>query len=94
MAIVIVAVILAIAILQGIFVALMVRSKKKEGKLESTNYRAFFIMGIIWVPLSIILGIISFKLQIPFYVAFLLFITGFVYLLIGLKQSRFIEGKE
>ena len=94
MVIVIAAVILAIAILQGIIVALMVRRKKKEGKLESTNYRAFFIMGIIWVPLSIILGVISFKLQIPFYVAFPLFITGFVYLLIGLKQSRFIGGKE
>ena len=88
MVIVIAAVILAIAILQGIIVALMVRRKKKQGKLEKTNYRAFFIMGIIWVPLSIVLGVISFKLQIPFYVAFPLFTTGFIYLLIGLKNRN------
>lgn len=88
MIILIAAVILAISILQGIIVALMVRRKKKEGKLEATNYRAFFILGIIWIPLSIILGVISFKLQIPFYIAFPLLITGFVYILIGLKNRN------
>lgn len=88
MVIVIAAIILAIAILQGIIVALMVRRKKKQGKLEGTNYRAFFILGIIWLPLSIILGAISFKLQIPFYIAFPFFATGFVYLIIGLKNRN------
>ena len=92
MVMVIATVILAIAILQGILVALIVRRKKKEGKLEETNYRAFFIMGIIWVPLSLILGVISFKLQIPFYIAFPLFTIGLVYLLIGLKKSKLMGG--
>ena len=94
MVIVIAGVILAIALLQGIIVALIVRRKKKERKLEETNYRAFFILGIIWMPLSIILGVISFKSQIPFYIAFPLFTTGFVYLLIGLKKSKLMGGTQ
>ena len=78
-------VILIIAVITGILAVLTVRKKKKEGK-QKVNYRAFFLLGITWVPFSIILIVISFILQIPFYIGFPLFALGLVYLVIGLKN--------
>ncbi len=77
-------IILAIAVVTGILAALMVRKRKKEGKPQ-TDYRTFFILGTTWVPFSIILIIVSFILQIPFYIGFPLFALGLIYLIIGLK---------
>lgn len=83
---VIVTVILAIAIITGIFAAFIIWKNKKEGKSPETNYRAFFIIGIAWVPFSIILMIVAFILQIPFYIGLPLFALGLVYLIVGLKN--------
>ncbi len=85
MVIVIAAIILAIAVVTGILAVLMVQKRKKEGK-QIVNYRAFFLLGITWVPFSIILMVVSFILQIPFYIGFPLFALGLVYLIIGLKN--------
>jgi len=78
-------IILAIAVVTGILAALMVRKRKKEGKPQ-VGYRTFFILGITWVPFSIILMIVSFILQIPFYIGFPLFALGMIYLVIGLAN--------
>ena len=78
-------IILAIAVITGILAVLMVQKRKGEGKPQA-NYHAFFILGIIWVPFSVVLMIASFILQIPFYIGFPLFILGLVYLIIGLKN--------
>ncbi len=78
-------IILAIAVVTGIIAALMVRKRKKEGKPQA-DYRTFFIIGVIWVPFSIILVIVSFILQVPFYIGFPFFVLGLVYLIIGLKN--------
>lgn len=86
MVIVIVAVILVIAVVTGISAVLIVRKKKKEGKLQETNYRVFFIIGISWVLFSMVLMLGSFVLQIPFYIHFPLFVLGLVYLIVGLKN--------
>ena len=84
MILVITAVILTIVITLGIVVYLMAqKTNRKGGKLEEPNYRAFFIMGIIVTPLSIISIVILFLLQIPFFIAFPLFIVGLTYLIIG-----------
>ncbi len=80
---VIAVIILAIAVVTGIPAAWMVRKRKKEGKPQA-GYRTFFILGTAWVPFSIILIIGSFILQIPFYIGFLLFASGLIYLIIGL----------
>ena len=77
-------VILAIAVGVGIIAASMVRKKKLEGKLAETNYRTFFILGIIWVPFSIVLMVVSFIFQIPFYIHLPLFALGIIYSIIGL----------
>ena len=78
-------VILAVAVVTGILAVLMVRKKKKEGK-QIVNYRTFFLLGITWVPFGIVLIVVSFILQIPFYIGFPLFALGLVYLVIGLKN--------
>ncbi len=94
MVIVIVAVILALAVVTGIIAVLMVRKKKREGKLQEPNYRVFFIIGISWVPFSIALMLVSFVLQIPFYIHFPLFALGLVYLIVGLKNQDKWKRKE
>ncbi len=85
MVIVIAAAILAIAVVTGILAVFMVRKRKKEGE-QIVNYRAFFLLGIIWVPVSIVLMVASFILQIPFYIGFPFFALGLVYLIIGLNN--------
>ena len=77
--------ILAVALVTGILAVFMVQKKKKEGK-QIVNYRVFFLLGITWVPFSIVLMFVSFILQIPFYIGFPLFAVGLVYLVIGLKN--------
>ena len=78
-------VILVVALVTGILAVLMVRKKKREGK-QIVNYRVFFLLGITWVPFSIVLMVVSFILQIPFYIGFPLFALGLAYLVIGLKN--------
>jgi len=78
-------VILAIAVVTGILAVLMVQKQKREGK-QTVNYRTFFILGIIWTPFSIVLMVVSFILQIPFFIVFPLFAVGLVYLIIGLAN--------
>jgi hypothetical protein len=79
-------IILAIAVVTGIIAKLMARNKKKEG-IPQADYHTFFILGIIWVPFSIILMIISFIFQIPFWIAAPILIIGVIYLIIGWGNS-------
>lgn len=78
-------IILAIAVATGILAVLMVRKRKKEGRPQA-DYRIFFLLGITWLPFSIILMIVSFILQIPFYIGFPLLALGLIYLVIGLAN--------
>ncbi len=78
-------IILAIAVVIGILSVLMVRKGKKEGNPQ-VAYRTFFILGVTWVPFSIVLMVVSFILQIPFYIGFPFFALGLIYLIIGLKN--------
>jgi len=78
-------IILAIAVVTGIIALFIVRKRKREEKPQ-VDYRTFFILGTTWVPFSIILMIVSFILQIPFYIGFPLFALGLIYLIIGLAN--------
>jgi heme/copper-type cytochrome/quinol oxidase subunit 2 len=79
-------IILVVAVVTGVFAALMVRKRKKEGKPQ-VDYHALFILGIIWMFSSIILMIISFIFQIPFWIATPILIIGVIYLIIGWGNS-------
>ncbi len=68
---------IAIVIAVGIILALMVWKKKK-------GYRVFLTTGIIVVPASIVLMVISFSLQIIFLIGIPILVLGLIYLIIGL----------
>ena len=75
----------------GIVTALLVWKRKKEVKLEEPNYRAFFVMGIIWFPIGIVSMFIVLILDIPpFPIGFVagmpLFAMGLIYFIIGLTN--------
>ena len=76
-------IILAIAVVVGILAVWISRRREKEGK-STVNYRTFFVMGIACVPFSIVLMVVSFIFQIPFYIHLPLFALGLIYLIIGL----------
>lgn len=86
--------IIIIAIIIGIIAIVAIRKKKGEATLGQPNYRIFFVMGIIWLSVSIAITVVYFILQIPFYVASPLFIIGLVYLIVGLKnRDKWPAGK-
>ena len=77
--------ILAIAVVTGVLALLIIRGRKKTGKPQA-DYRTFFILGLSWGSLSIILMAVSLLLQIPFYIFFPLLALALVYLIIGVKH--------
>ncbi len=84
MVIVILAATLAILIALGVLIALIAWKKKKEGAFEEPNYRAFFVMGIAWVPVGIVSTIVFYVLDIPFIIGMPLLAMGILYFTIGL----------
>lgn len=60
--------------------------RRKEGKLAEPDYRAFFVMGIVWVPAGIAFMFIFFLSDIPFVIGLPLFAVGLVYPTIGLAN--------
>ena len=76
--------IIAIVLVVGIIMALMVWKKKREGRAEEANYRAFFVVGTIVVSVSIVLMFVSFILQIFFLIVTPILALGLIYLTIGL----------
>lgn len=57
---------------------------RKEGRLSSTNYRAFLIMGLVWFTVGSALIAISINMGVPVLYAMPLFALGAIYLIIGL----------
>ncbi len=79
--------IVAVLIVSGILVAWMALKRKKEGKQEEPNYRAFFIMGMFMTPVGIIGMTASFLTDISFFTGFPFFSIGVVYIAIGLGNQ-------
>ena len=76
--------VIAIVIAVGIIMALMVWKKKREGRSEEADYRAFFVVGIVVISASIVLMFVSFILQILFLIVTPILALGLIYLIIGL----------
>ena len=76
----------AILIAVGILLAVMVWKKKKEGKLEEPDHRAFFVTGAIFFPVGIVSMVIVFTLDIPFFIGMPLFAVGLIFLITGLAN--------
>ena len=78
------AIIFLLIILGGILV-FFVWKQKKEEKHEEPNYYAFFVMGMIWLPVGLIYMVATMTLavEIPFLIGIPLFSIGLIYFVIG-----------
>jgi uncharacterized membrane protein len=69
-----------IAVIAGLFVLYIMKKKKIEGTYREPDYRAFFIMGICFLPM----GIIFTTTISPAFISFLA--LGVIYMAISLAN--------
>jgi uncharacterized membrane protein len=79
-------VILAIVLGLVILVTVMLLKKRKEGKPEQPDYRVFFIMGAVMLPLGIAEMLLFLQWDRPFVIPLPLVVIGLVFLAIGLTN--------
>lgn len=61
--------------------------RRKEGRLSPTNYRVFFMMGLVWFIVGSALIAASIILGVPVLYAIPLFALGAIYLVIALLNK-------
>jgi len=74
---------LALVIVPGIVLLLQASKRKRERNPVKTNYRILYNFGKYIVPFSILVTIVFFILQIPFYAGLPILALGLLYLAIG-----------
>ena len=79
---------IAILVIIGIALILVYRKKNKEGSFKEPDYRAFFIIGISFLPL----GIVFTSTISPAFIGFLA--IGICYIAIGLANRDKWKNKE
>ena len=79
-------VILAMAVVVGIFAVFMTRKNGRGGKLEGTNYRVFFIMGIAMTDIGIIGMVVALWRDYSYITPLPILTMGMVYLAISLAN--------
>ncbi len=77
-----------IAVIVGVIVLYVMQKKKKEGVYKDPDYRAFFIMGICFLPMGIIF---TTTVNIGFMGITAL---GIIYMVIGLSNRDKWEKRE
>jgi len=76
----------AVLVLVGVVLVLVLWKRRRTGQPKEPNYRAFFVMGIAFLPAGAALMIVYSMTGMPFVVGFPLFAIGLVYLIIGLAN--------
>jgi len=79
---------LALVVVPGIVLLLQARKRMREGNLVKTDYRIVYSFGKYIVPFGIIVTIVFFILQIPFYAGLPILALGLLYLVIGRANRR------
>jgi len=74
---------LALVIVTGIVMLLQARKRIREGNPVKTNYRTLYNFGKYIVPFGILITIVFFLFQIPFYAGLPLIVLGLLYLAVG-----------
>jgi len=77
---------LLIGIVVTLLMVLILRKRKRERKAGETDYRAFFIMGVAFLPTGLAMMLVYFFAEIPFEIGLPLFALGLIYLIIGLAN--------
>ena len=76
-------VLLLIGIVITFLVLVILRKRKREGKAGETDYRAFFIMGVAFLPTGFAMMMVYFLAETPFEIGLPLFALGLVCLVVG-----------
>ena len=79
---------LAILVIAGIIVTLLAWNRKRKGITQETNYRVFFITGLVMFPVGLIGMIISFIRDYSFVLVMPIFTVGIVYLAVGWSKKE------
>ena len=61
----------------------LARKREKEGKSVKTSYHALYNFGKFIVSFSVVIMVVFFGLQIPFYAGLPLLALGLLYLAVG-----------
>ncbi len=77
---------LVIGILVTLVLVVILRKRKREGKAGETDYQAFFIMGIAFLPTGFAMMMVYFLAETPFEIGLPLFALGLICLIIGLAN--------
>ena len=79
---------MSLLLLTGIVITLLLvvvlRKRKRKRKAGETDYRAFFIMGVVFLPTGFAMMIVYVLEELPFEIGLPLFALGLIYLIIGL----------
>jgi uncharacterized membrane protein len=67
-----------------ILVLAILRKGKRERKAGETDYKAFFIMGIAFMPTGFAMMMVYFLAETPFEIGLPLFALGLICLIVGL----------
>ena len=79
-------IVLLIIITIAVVMTILIFKRQREGKNIQVDYRAFFIMGIIFTPLGAAYMIVCFILGLPFFAGLPLLILGILYLIVSLPN--------
>jgi uncharacterized membrane protein len=80
--------VMSLLLLMGIAVTILVlsilRKGKRERKAGETDYKAFFIVGIAFLPTGFAMMMVYFLAETPFEIGLPLFALGLICLIVGL----------
>jgi hypothetical protein len=82
------ALIVVVLVVIGLMLTFVVFKKKKEGKMGEPNYRIFFNIGMIWIPVGVV-----FMITLNPAVGMAFIAMGVVYMTIGLVNRDKWEKK-
>jgi hypothetical protein len=83
------ALIFGFSIIIVLILILVVFKKKKEGKIGEPNYKVFFSIGFVWLPVGVV-----FMITINFVMGIVFMGLGASYIAIGLANRDKWEKKE
>ena len=85
--------VIAVAVVFGIIVLAYASKKNKKGPVKETNYKAFYYMGALFLPIGFVFLILSFTTDFSFTTAIPFLAIGATYLGIGLANKDKWEKK-
>ena len=80
-------IVLAILVTIGIILVIVIWKRKSASRFKETNFRIFYVMGIVFIPVGIASMIICSRLGMPFFIGMPFLTMGITYLIVGLLNK-------